>query len=200
MSIKDLAAFTYTGKATGVFYFDASEGKNEQIVIEIELLNEGADAQGAPILGQKVWYFGTFADLKAGSKKSATEITMGALRALGWTCDNVAKLDGLGSIEADIVIGPETYEGKTSNRIKFINKPGEGGRPTAKAELAGPQLNAFAQRMLNAAKASRGGGAATKAPAGPPPLRATGTDGPPATETKVDSGGTLVAPGGKKLF
>lgn len=64
-------------------------------------------------------------------KGGAAEISMKQLRALGWTCNDITALTGLGSVKADMTGKNETYEGKTRVRYSIWATR---VRPTLRAE------------------------------------------------------------------
>jgi len=86
----------------------ASSGK-EQVAILFEI-TQGEHA------GKSITWFGYFTD-------ATCDRTLDSLRYCGWEGDNLAALDGLGANEVEIVIEPDTYEGKTRDRVKWVNRP-----------------------------------------------------------------------------
>lgn len=55
-----------------------------------------------PEAGKELFWSGSLkTEVKAGSKTSAAEITMTTLRAMGWNCNDITALAGLGSVQAD---------------------------------------------------------------------------------------------------
>jgi hypothetical protein len=54
----------------------------------------------------------------------ALERTIKALRASGWAGSSVRDLAGMGSLEVEIVIELEEYEGKKYPRVRWVNAPG----------------------------------------------------------------------------
>lgn len=70
----------------------------------------------------------------------AAEISMKQLRALGWTCNDITALTGLGSVKADMTGKNDTYEGKT--RVRYTIWAAR-VRPTLRAE----DQKAFAARF-----------------------------------------------------
>ncbi len=144
-----LQAGTYPGRAIGVMVdgrqyvrFGYSEKGNEQIAVDLELLADGYE-------GTIVTWFGSFANEKA------IEITMRTLRALGWQCDNLTVLEGLGSTEVDIKIGYEDYQGRERMRVEVW--PVNRGGAKMKKKLEGKALHDFADRMKGYAVRSRPG-------------------------------------------
>lgn len=85
-----------------------------------------------------------FGSLKEGK---AQEITLKAVLAAGFQGKDVTELvDGTdgGAIpletEVSLVVEDDTYEGKTRQRIKWVNKPGSGGVQRADATSAKAKL------------------------------------------------------------
>lgn len=83
------------------------------------------DAEG---VAHSITWYGTF------SSPKAQEITCEALAVCGWTTKNPADLaKGAGSGVLDekrtvsLTIAPDTYNGKTRMKVKYINPPGGGG-------------------------------------------------------------------------
>jgi len=109
-----------------------SSNGNVQVGIEFAILDTG---------GRMTWY-GSFSE-------KAKPFTLKGLRAAGWTGLDVSDLGSLDASmtetpEVELVIGDHEYEGKTSRRIKFINR---GGGLNMKAPLQGDALKAFAAKM-----------------------------------------------------
>lgn len=87
-------------------YGKSSKG-NEQIVVIF----------GTPE-GRKAWY-GSFTE-------AAVDFTLEALEACGWDGRSLVKLDGMGSLDVDLCIEAEEYDGKVRDKIRFVNKPRAG--------------------------------------------------------------------------
>ncbi len=116
-------------RAVGAAIGKAGTGTH-QIAIEFEFLDE----QGG------ITYYGPLTD-------AAFPYTMKAIRAAGFVGDDLADLTSLcdGSApDVTLVIGPETYNGKTTLKVKFINSM---GGLALKDALQGEDLKAFARRM-----------------------------------------------------
>jgi hypothetical protein len=73
--------------------------------------------------------FFLYLSLKEGQ---AQEISAKTLRTLGWKCNDITKLEGLGSCRVDVVEYEEEYKGKV--RSKFDVWPTRGPRPTLRDE------------------------------------------------------------------
>jgi hypothetical protein len=109
------------------------DGKNApQLVIDFELL-EG------PKTGQSVSYFGSFAE-------AATKFTIEAARNCGWVGSDFEDFDnpraGLDRNEVSLVIEPDTYEGVTREKVKWVNAL---GGAAAVKPLAADKRAAFKQ-------------------------------------------------------
>jgi hypothetical protein len=81
--------------------------------------------------GESIKWFGHLGDAK-GDKKSPREITLQTILRMGFRGDDVHDLaDGRQSrmldesVEYELVLENNTYNGKTSLRVKFINTPQE---------------------------------------------------------------------------
>lgn len=134
-------AGTYRARAVGqdgVQYGFTGTG-NAQLAVEFELLEEG----------ERVTWFGVFAPGKS------SDIAMRALRAAGWTGDDLNDLVGLGSTEVELVIEDEEWNGKVRTRVRWVNVPGAGGRVELQSKMNDAQRRAFAERMRSQAIASR---------------------------------------------
>lgn len=101
-----------------------------QIAIEFEYLDEPGG----------ITYYGALSD-------AAFEYTMKAIRAAGFQGDDLADLSSLIGAETPeciLVIGPEEYNGKTTRKVKFINRI---GGLALKDAVQGDDLKAFARKM-----------------------------------------------------
>lgn len=124
-----------------------SNGGHEQIALTFEVYGPEGE-----VLGTMDW-IGTFAPGKA------TEITLKALDTCGWTGAEPADLTGITDQEVELVIASETYEGKTSTRVKWINRPGA-GRIEFKNKLGAQDAKALGAQLkgqIAAMRAARGG-------------------------------------------
>jgi hypothetical protein len=133
-----IPAGTYTAKATGSFDFGTAAQGTEQVAVEVEIL-EGEQA------GRFMTWFGFFTD-------KTSERTVESLRLLGWQSDDISRLEGLGSRRVAIVVEHETYQGKTSAKIQWINRLGGLG-VKLKAPMDDAAKRKFAARMKSFAKA-----------------------------------------------
>jgi hypothetical protein len=76
--------------------------------------------------------------------EAAVDRTLEALQIMGVT--DLETLAGLGSQEFEAVVDEEEYNGKTSTRIKFINRLGSGG-VALKSRMSDAQKKGFASRF-----------------------------------------------------
>lgn len=125
-----LADGTYPGKAT---CWGLSETKNgdPQMQVEFQL----ADADGNP---HTLNWFGSFANEKA------EQITIKALRTMGWTGDDLVHIDALPNDVQLVVVNEEYPEGSGvwSTKIRWVNAAGGITRPLDEGKAA-----SFAERM-----------------------------------------------------
>jgi hypothetical protein len=92
----------------------------EQVAVQFQIID-------GPYAGRSLTWYGFFGDeLNGNAKKTPTEITIKALRACGWSGDDITDLKGIDSEEVELVIVVDNYQGKTSNKVKWVNKPGGG--------------------------------------------------------------------------
>lgn len=78
------------------------------------------------------------------ARLKGAQTTIEALRACGWSGDDLADLHGLDANEVELVIDHETYQGETHPKVKFVNRPSGLG---LKAPMTLEQARAFAARM-----------------------------------------------------
>lgn len=123
------------------------------------------------------WY-GSF------SEKSELH-TFKALRALGWTSDNLADLSGIDANEVEVVVEHEEDQyGEMRPRARFINPLGSGG-VAMKTKMSAEQVTAFAERMRGRMLAL---GAKAPQPRAAPPPRAPAA--PPKRAPQPPAAGT----------
>lgn len=155
----------YRARAVGAELGFAGTG-TPQVAVEFELLDSGQ---------HKTWY-GFLSD-------GARDYTFTALRTCGWSTDDLSDLTGLDANEVSVTVEEETYEGKSRERITFIN-PADGGGIAMKNKMDEAAAKAFAAQMKGAVlahKQSSGQRLTSSAP-------------------KNDGGKEGFAPGGKKRF
>lgn len=85
----------------------SSTGK-EQVAVLFEI-TQGEHA------GKAITWFGYFTD-------TAVDRTLDSLRHCGWAGDNFVDMTGLDANEVELVIEPDTYEGKTRDRVRWVNR------------------------------------------------------------------------------
>lgn len=100
------------------FGLEQKEGKDAPTVVGKVRVVEGATAGREQLL---------YMSLVGG----AAEITMKQLRALGWNCNDITALTGLGSVKADMTGKNEEYNGKVRARYSIWASR---VRPTLRAE------------------------------------------------------------------
>lgn len=143
---------TYRARATSWVLGETSTGK-EQVAVEFSLTDP-------ELQGERIAWYGFFTE-------KTFERTIESLRACGWTGDNLEDLSGLDANEVDLVIEQETYEGKTTPRVRWVNRPGAIGVKTA---LAPEKAKTFAAKMkaqIRAFDASQGKKAAPASSSAP---------------------------------
>jgi hypothetical protein len=86
----------------------ADPTKAPQISIMFQVIGGEAD-------GHHKTYFGSFSE-------GATDFTLNAMRACGWSTDSLYDLAGMDANEVNLVAEDETYEGKTREKIKWVNR------------------------------------------------------------------------------
>ena len=144
--------------------FGKTKGGDPQIAIGFELVETR----------EAITYYGYFSE-------KAQKFAFDAMRACGWTSQRPS--DAPYQIMAaqspvELVVRHEVYEGEARAKVRFVNRPGEGGlrlaRPMDKGELA-----AFDAAMQGAAIAhgqSGGGGNGSKNELPPEAMRQPGDD------------------------
>ena len=99
--------------------FGITDKGNEQFAILFELL-EG------PNQGQTITWYGFFVQgtNKDGKPYDMAKQTIEVMRICGWDGDDLTDTVGLDRNDVQLVIDHESYEGKTSAKVKFVNRPG----------------------------------------------------------------------------
>jgi hypothetical protein len=151
---------TYRARPVAAALGKAGTG-NEQVAIEFEFL----DGQGGGIT-----YFGSFTE-------KAVPHTLKALRTAGWRGDDLADLSSVGgetAPEVFLVIENETYEGRTTAKVKWVNST---GGLALKDPLDADSARAFAAKMRGTVLAHNKGAGVRATPSRggalppePPPL------------------------------
>lgn len=89
--------------------------------VNFEVLN-------GPQAGQKITSFLYFSSTAGRSGKTVAERSIESLRACGFTGDDIDKFaEQTPDIECQIVVEHETYQGKTTAKVKWVNQAGGGG-------------------------------------------------------------------------
>jgi hypothetical protein len=134
-----LVAGTFRAKAvTGGLGYTSTE--KPQVAVEFQILDE-------EFANEAITWFGYFTD-------DTKERTFESLRVMGWKTDDLSNLDGITENEVRIVVKEEEYQGKTSLKVAWVNKP---GGLALKTPMSPQQAKAFAASMRGEALASRGG-------------------------------------------
>lgn len=132
----------------------------EQVAVVFRLLEEEHQ-------GRTITWFGFLTP-------DAAELTIKALITCGWTGLDMSDLSGLDTNDVELVVEHETYQGKTSAKVRWINRPGSGGI-RKENQMNEVQRRALAQKMRGLIVAVRKQeGAPTRAsqpPASPPQNR-----------------------------
>ena len=129
--------YTYcTVQATSAkFNEPAAEGKKPSVEVSLKVTACDDPSRVGSV-------FTEFMSLSGG----AVEYTMRNLRALGWTCDDITELEGVGSIQAKGGIYLDTYDGKTREKCNVFE---------AKPELTASAKKTFASQFKAAAKSAK---------------------------------------------
>lgn len=133
--------------------FGESSNNNEQVAVSFDFLDGNGDATG-----DRMTWFGSLAEGKA------QDITIEALRNAGARLDgSIFDLEGLGSVEVELVVDWNEYNGKRNLRINWVNAAG-GQRFTFKTQLDDKGKKAL-DAKLKAKLGAKLGGAPKPAPA-----------------------------------
>jgi hypothetical protein len=127
----------YIARAKSFQYGTASSG-TEQVGVEYEIV----DGEYA---GHRITGYFSFTD-------AAAPYTFTKLRNSGWRGDDLEKLDCLGSVDVELVIVKDTYNGQAKTKVSFVNVPGGSG-----VGMKSPMTDtkSFAERMRGLTIASR---------------------------------------------
>jgi hypothetical protein len=134
---------TYSARAIGCYFGRAGENGSGNAQVFVPFRISFADGD------EHITWSGTLPT--DGGK--AFQITIKALRTLGWQGDDLADLDDLDEEGAakllpnqvDIVCDMDDYNGESRLKVKWVNPPG--GVRMAKHALAGSDLKTFAAQM-----------------------------------------------------
>ena len=142
---------TYRARALSATLAEPKEGgsANIPVVISFECTDEH-------VKGQRIDAYLYFTD-------KTLDRSIGVLRMLGWTGDDMSNISFPDKNEADLVCELETYKGETRMKVKWVNEPGV----SSVKKLALDAAMAFAARMrgnLLAVDAKLGGPPKERAP------------------------------------
>lgn len=140
----------YIVRAVAVAFGVSSKG-NYQIAVTGEV----ADGE---LMGDVITWIGHFTE-------RTQERTIESLQHFGWKGDDLSELENLDEEacarllpdHVEYVCEPDTYEGETTLKVKWVNRPGA-GRFAFKDKLEGSQLKAFAAQMKGAIRGAQQGG------------------------------------------
>jgi hypothetical protein len=117
----------YTAQAVSFQIYEAEGTKAEQIGVELRVVD-------GPEAGKTIYWYGSL-------HENAQQYTVEALRSMGWSCNDIGTLEGLGSLKVIAVEKEETYKGKT--RTKYMIFPVKTPKPT----LEGAAKTSFASKF-----------------------------------------------------
>lgn len=124
---------TYRARGiSGTAQLGKTEGGAPQLAAAFEI-TEG------PHTGTSLPWYGYFTDR---TKKRTLE----SLRLAGWSNDDIGEIEGFGDAEVDIVVGHNTWEGKTTARVDWVNRAGSGGI-ALKSPMNDAERKAFAAKL-----------------------------------------------------
>lgn len=129
-----IPAGNYNAKALSASLSQTSKG-DPQLEIRCEI-TEG------DLAGSNITYFGYFSE-------KALPITFKAMRTAGWQGDNVEDLTSINGGEISIAVIQDTYNGKTKNKIAWIN-------PKRASPLDASKAKTFADQMREKLRALEG--------------------------------------------
>ncbi len=164
----------YLARVCGAAQYEPSSNNNMQIALPFEIV---ADDEHD---GEVITWFATLHGTADSKGKTGVDRVIESLITAGWQGDDMSELADISDDEArrllpetvQLVLAPDTYEGTTRLKVKWVNRPGA-GRAGFKKPLAGGDLKAFGAQMRNAVRGMRGAAGARPAPA----ARSTGGNG-----------------------
>lgn len=125
----------YTAQAISFKVYDEEDGKAPQIGVELRV-TEGEHA------GKEIFWYGSL-------HENAQQFTVEALRTMGWRCNDITALEGLGSVKVIVVEKPaEMYTDKRTGKQRMGSPklqiwPVKTPKPTLEADKA----KSFASRF-----------------------------------------------------
>lgn len=164
-----IPAGTYMAKAVEWDFGTSGTGK-EQVAVLFAI----ADGEHQ---GTRLTWYGYF------HEQAARERSFKALRAAGWTGKDLFALEGMGTLDAQIVVEHDSYQGKVRAKIAWVNSVV--GLALNKRMSEG-EKRAFAAKMRGELLAFNAK-APAPAPAPPPATASSGTQAPqsPAPTTQA---------------
>jgi hypothetical protein len=117
----------YTAQAISFEIYEAEDNKAPSIGVKLRVV-EGPDA------GKEIFYYGSL-------HENAQQYTVEALRSMGWSCNDITTLTGLGSLKVIAVEKTEEWKGKT--RTKWMVFPVKTPKPTLEADSKSSFANRF---------------------------------------------------------
>jgi hypothetical protein len=117
----------YTAQAVSFEIYEGENGKAPQVGVKL-LVVEGADA------GKEIFWYGSL-------HENAQQYTAEALRAMGWSCNDITTLEGLGTLKVIAVEKQEEYKGKL--KTKYMIFPVKTPKPTLEADSKASFANRF---------------------------------------------------------
>lgn len=168
----------YIAQAVSFQLYDAEGEKAPQVGVELRVV-EGPEA------GKTLFYYGSL-------HENAQQYTAEALRAMGWSCNDITALEGLGSLKVVAVEKLGEYKGKrTSSWMIF---PVKTPKPTLEADAKATFASRFKALAASVApiKANEmnAGLAADELPA-KVPTNGTGSTVSTAATTSGTAGGPI---------
>lgn len=153
--MSNIPAGRYVGRARPEIYVVPTGSGSPQVALDVDLLNDGYEDVTV----------GWYGSLSGG----AVPITMRQLRAAGWTGDSFKDPAGIGSVEVDVAIKYEEYQGEQKMKVAIWAK-GSGGVRKDK-RLVGTELDALDRQFRGDIIRSKSeGGAKPQTRGGPAPF------------------------------
>lgn len=166
----------YNAQAVSFELYDADETKGTapQIGVKLRVI-DGPDA------GKEIFWYGSL-------HENAQQYTAEALRAMGWSCNDITVLEGLGSLKVHAVEKITEYKGKP--QTKWMIFPVKTPRPTLEADSKasfGARFKALAASVAPVARTEANAGLAEEAL--PPPVARNGSGATVGTTEGPAAGG-----------
>lgn len=148
----------YLARACGAASFAPSSKGNQQIAVPMEVV----DGEYA---GETITWIATFHDTADKNGVTGTERVLESLVFMGWQTDELSDLVEISDEDAkrmlpndvEIVCEPDTYDGKTNLKVKWVNKPGA-GRFAFKEAVSKNDLRSFSAQLKSTVRSVRGAG------------------------------------------